>query len=81
MYKCPKETKRKIKVHWSNVVQRYLRGVDLRGARSRVSVVTEHRSSEIHQKLACGPSICLEVWWRAYIGNILLPGKGMFRNM
>jgi hypothetical protein len=46
MYKCPKETKTKIKVHWSNIVQRYLRGVDLRGAQSRVSMVTSTGATE-----------------------------------
>src|SRR5664279_1460057 len=45
-------------------------GVDLRGPRIRVSLEKDGRSAGTPRKLTRGPSICLKVWWKAYIGNI-----------
>jgi hypothetical protein len=40
-------------------------GVDLWGPWIRVSLGKGRRSTETPKKLACGPSICIKVWWNA----------------
>jgi hypothetical protein len=41
-------------------------GVDLQGPRTRVSLEKDRRGAEIPQKLACDPSICVQVWWKVH---------------
>src|SRR5664279_3001821 len=41
--------------------------VDLRVPRIRVSLEKDRQSAGTPRKLTCGPSLCLQVWWKAYI--------------
>ena len=55
--------------HCWNLVRRKLRGVDRRGPpsppSSRISLENDRRGPGIQQNLACGPRICLKVWWKS----------------
>ena len=51
------------------------------GPRSRVSPEKDHRSLEIPGKRACGPTICVEVWWKVADGLSRIPGVTLIADM